>query len=412
MTARASRTTHPSLEESQSNLANLFSMSRDKQPKVQPPPLYGMYEIECVLQKAIFGEVLLVKSLKTGKLFVLKAAEKHLLEQRCAADGCAVFEDYQQELVILDESRGKSHANLLAAAPRENQVPDLSETTCYTCLPFLEGGELFAKVEEIGAFGDTVRAKQLSRGIAEGLSHLHNVLGYAHNDISLENVLLAADGSPVICDFGLALRIGEAWNPMRRFSGKLQYQAPEIYQGTVKQVSAAADVYSLGVTIFVLITGIPPFERPDEVRDMRFSYVQQGRMADLLQLWQQDISISAVELLTGMLAADPSKRLTMAQVLDHPWMVSSSIDYAQEEQNASHPMGICAGQTLQSESRAHKSSGKCLVTNHSSSPCSVFSFDDAYRKHKGVQDEKSGHKVVQHLEVDAVTSDFMFTIEV
>jgi len=371
----------------ESNLSERFLMSFKETQHSASAPLHGMwnrYEVECVLQKAIFGEVLLVKSLWTEqpKQWVLKVAQKALLKRGVAADGCQVFEDYEQEISILSASREDPHPNLLAAAPAGNQVPD-DLSTCYTCLPYLKGGELFALIERDGALGDNLEAKQMSRGIAEGIQHLHRELGFSHNDISLENVLLTSVGRPVVCDFGLALPLGEAWDPMRRFSGKLQYQAPEVFLGTVRHASAAADIFSLGVTIFVLITGIPPFEAPDAASDLRFSYIQNCRMRELLDLWQQEVSAEAVEMLTGMLVADPRKRMTMEEVLAHPWMRGGlPLPTPQETQN----IDICAGETI----RRKIPSSQCTRedgmgdTNASDclSPSSVFSFETAFRRHR------------------------------
>jgi len=372
--------------ESQPN-PELFLMCDIKQKRSAPMQLGGIYVIERVLQKAIFGEVLLVKSSSTGKAFVLKAASKALLHRRYSAGGSNVFEDYRRELTVLDASRGNPHPNLLATAPLAQQLPDRSSTIQYTTLPYLHGGELFARVDEDGAMGDTLETRQLCRGIAEGLNHLHSKLQYSHNDVSLENILLTSKGLPVVCDFGLALPIGAPWDPKRCMSGKMQYQAPEIYECTQKHASSAADIYSLGVTMFVLLTGIPPFDLPDQRQDQRFKYVQQGHMGQLLDLWQMEVSPGAVNLMSGMLIADPVRRMTMAQVLAHPWMTEGlhSVGAGEElREELTDSMEVCGTETFGIKTPLRERATKCgdSCGNMSSSPSSVFSFERAFKMHE------------------------------
>ena len=206
------------------------------------------------------------------------------------------------------------------------------------------------------------RARDIVSSVARGLIHLHEVIGYAHNDISLENILMEEDlCTPVVCDYGLAQKINSPWNSNKHVSGKLPYQAPEIYSGTATVASPKADVFSLGVTLFVMLTGIPPFELPDPLHDMRYKYMQCGRMSELLKLWGLHISDEAVHLLTGMMFHNPDQRMNMHQVLEHAWFSSSSSS---------------------SKSSLRHVEGEVKISSISSSPSSVFNFDDVYSNKK------------------------------
>jgi serine/threonine protein kinase len=265
--------------------------------------------------------------------------------------------------------RERPHPNLLAIA---NDDIFESEIYRYVPLKYVRGGELFALLNKNGPFRAD-RARDIVSSVAKALMHLHEVIGYAHNDISLENILMEDDmRTPVVCDYGLAQKIGSKWDSNKHVSGKLPYQAPEIYSGTARVASPKADVFSLGVTMFVMLTGIPPFELPDPLHDMRYKYMQCGRMQELLKLWSLRISNEAVHLLTGMMFHNPDQRMTIGQVLDHAWFSTSS-----------KTSTTTTTTTAKSSIRRVEE-----VVAISSSPNSVqFNFDDAYSQKKQMEME-------------------------
>lgn len=311
-------------------------------------------EIRRVLQDAIYGQILHVVVDKTSTELAVKATTKELASSGICLKGTPVFEDHSVELEILRKVRERSHSNLLELAEDRFQLE--TETLRFVGLPFARGGELFSLVKERGSLSEDLCVDILG-GIARGLHHLHECLGFCHNDISLENILLKEDRrTPVICDYGLAQAIGTSWDTNKHISGKLPYQAPEIYSGTAKVASGKGDIFSVGVALFVMLSGIPPFEVPDSLYDMRYKYIQSGKMKNLLKLWRISISDEAVHLLSGMLIHEPSCRMSVRQILDHPW-------------------------TKRGNSEGVLSSSE-LTTTISSSPSSVFNFDSAYTQQK------------------------------
>jgi len=331
--------------------------------------LRNKFHVERVLQKAIFGEILLARSISSkSKRVVLKAVNSKLAKRQVCRRGTRVFESHDVELEILRRVRESPHENLIGLCSEEDQVH--SESFKYTAIPYMEGGELFSRVEEEGALPED-DAKELTFGIAKGLSFLHSEIGFAHNDVSLENVLLNREGSPVLCDYGLAKKIGSRWDAKRSISGKLPYQPPEIYFGTATESSGQADVFSLGVTAFVLLCGIPPFDVPDPNVDQRYAYIQMGKMGELLTLWGKNVHPEAIDLMTSMLKHDPADRASIEEVLNHPWFADN------EDEMDVDPIDVV--------------SIPITLTPTSSSPCaknaspdSVFSFERAYRAHVGL----------------------------
>jgi len=374
--------------------------------------LRGKYEVQRCLQKALFGTVLLVSVQKPDDFVVMKAVSKDLSSRNICCDGTQVFEDHSVELEVLRKARASPHPNVLALCPERYQME--SARTRYTALPYLAGGELFEVVEAGGAVHADA-ARELICGLAQGLDHLHRVLGFVHNDVSLENVLLSADGRPVVCDYGLASVVGAKWDSARRISGKLPYQAPEIYFGTARTSEAKGDVFSLGVSLFVLLTGIPPFDLPDPVVDQRYNYIQLGRMGELLDLWGKSVPAEAVDLLTRMLAHDPRQRISMPEVLSHPWirlaantkgvspaaaqpcaLVSMeeedcyyhddddfvfNMDMELEDGREQAPPSDAQVRQSAPVTTPAKSRSGSGMTNSTASPDSVFSFEEAYHKH-------------------------------
>ncbi|KAE9075734.1 hypothetical protein PF010_g24187 [Phytophthora fragariae] len=147
--------------------------------------------------------------------------------------------------------------------------------------------------------------------VAAGLAFVHKH-GIAHRDISLENIMLHR-GHCKIGDFGLATRARRASG---RRVGKEYYMAPEIVAGETYDPKAA-DVWSLGIVLFMMLTGSPLVSLAS-TSVKSFRTLKQAGITVVMQAWGvTSVSDTAVHLLSGMLEIDPQKRLTVAQVLEH-----------------------------------------------------------------------------------------------
>ena len=124
----------------------------------------------------------------------------------------------------------------------------------YAVLEYAPDGELFAAVEKNGAMTEPL-AKSVAWQVLAGLNFLHRC-GIAHRDMSLENALVSGDTVKII-DFGLCCPLqpmGDAARLVRGSVGKRFYMAPEVWAGQRPYDPAAADVWSAGVMLFILVT--------------------------------------------------------------------------------------------------------------------------------------------------------------
>src|SRR5438132_9531600 len=129
--------------------------------------------------------------------------------------------------------------------------------TPYMIVEYIPGGSLAAKMNQ--SRPDQPSALRYLRGIAAGLDYAHGH-GVVHRDVKPANVLLTADDTPVLADFGLAkLLQGSSLKSMTGVTtGTPAYMAPE--QVTGSQVGPAADRYSLATIAYEMLTGVIPFD--------------------------------------------------------------------------------------------------------------------------------------------------------
>lgn len=148
------------------------------------------------------------------------------------------------------------------------------------------------------------RAGTIALGIAEGLAVAHRK-GIVHRDLKPDNVMLTHAGIPKIADFGLAKRLhGRTYYELPgTLAGTPHYMAPEIFAG--ENATPASDVYALGVTLFVMLTGQTPFSRPSF---LELASAVQHDVPPNLRAMRPDVPLEMCECVARMMEKSPGNR--------------------------------------------------------------------------------------------------------
>uniref|UniRef100_A0A7S1B3D7 Protein kinase domain-containing protein n=1 Tax=Corethron hystrix TaxID=216773 RepID=A0A7S1B3D7_9STRA len=228
-------------------------------------------------------------------------------------------------------------------SPPHHNVLSQIETLCdddylYSIMPYCSGGDLFDRVSQDERFTDP-QARYWFRQLLQGLLHLQST-GVSHRDLSLENFLL--DGKRgVIMDFDLAVRVPYSCPydtgpvdhthgslrlllPPMGSVGKWKYMAPEIKDNAGPFDGFAVDLWSVGVILFTMLAGIPPFQFAS-LEDPLFRLISGGYLRVLVEEWKLNFSAEAIDLLQGMFKLRPKDRLTLQEVMEHPWVTNGEV---------------------------------------------------------------------------------------
>jgi eukaryotic-like serine/threonine-protein kinase len=230
--------------------AHLEEDSQTERSLVRLPQIIG-YEVECVLGQGGMGVVYKARHLKLNRAVAIKMLPG------------GTYAGPHELARFLGEAKavaGLRHANIV-------QVHDVGDVEGwpYFTMEFLEGGNL---AQEIA--GQPQPGRQASEIVAAlaGAIQVAHQNGIIHRDLKPANILLTADGTPKISDFGLARRFEN--NEHLTFSGTRMgtpsYMAPEQALGKRGLIGPAVDIYSLGAVLYEMLTGRPPF-RAETARD-------------------------------------------------------------------------------------------------------------------------------------------------
>lgn len=145
--------------------------------------------------------------------------------------------------------------------------------------------------------------------IVSGIEYCHHYR-IVHRDLKPENLLLDSDNNIKIADFGLS-NVAHDGDFLRTSCGSPNYAAPEVISGNL-YAGPEVDVWSCGVILYALLCGTLPFD--DESIPNLFKKIKSGMYS-----LPSHLSQSSRELILRMLVVDPIKRITIAEVRQHPW---------------------------------------------------------------------------------------------
>ncbi len=255
------------------------------------------FDLLKVLGRGSFGKVMQVRHKTTGEIFAMKILRKAAIAQRNQVDHT------KAERRILE---ALNHPFLMKL-----RYAFQSKEKLYFVLDYLQGGELFFHLKTVRRFSEQV-AKIYVAEIALALGHLHS-LGFVYRDLKPENILLDPSGHLCLTDFGLSKDV-EVGDKAHTFCGTPEYLAPEIVAGLGHD--KAVDWWSLGILLYELTVGIPPFYDANP-NDM-YNKIQRGVLRFPPFLTEQCKS-----LIVGLLSRAPELRLgsknDVEDIKSHPY---------------------------------------------------------------------------------------------
>ncbi|KAL8765697.1 MAG: hypothetical protein Q9209_007304 [Squamulea sp. 1 TL-2023] len=247
-----------------------------------------------------YGQVKLARYNKTSKKVVLKyVTKKRILVDTWTRD--RRLGTVPLEIHVLDYLRkdGLKHSNIVEMIGFfEDDINYYIEMVPHG----LPGMDLFDYIEMRSTM-DEAECRNIFLQVVAALHHLHTKALVVHRDIKDENIILDGENRVKVIDFGSAAYIKNG--PFDVFVGTIDYAAPEVLQGKSYR-GKEQDVWALGILLYTLIYKENPFYSIDEIMDheLRIPWV---------------MSEPSIDLIKAMLNRDVDQRLTISQVMEHPW---------------------------------------------------------------------------------------------
>mmetsp|Transcript_81466 Transcript_81466/g.174474 ORF Transcript_81466/g.174474 Transcript_81466/m.174474 type:complete len:763 (-) Transcript_81466:99-2387(-) len=293
-----------SLERARSAASNAAATSARYHDLAGSNCLEDNYEVEAttVLGSGLCGDVVLAKGRIDGRRYALKTISKKDIPTTMA----------HQLSVEVEIYLGLDHPNI--ARLRDVYVSDMQVHLLSECC---SGGELYGALQRCGRFQEA-DASDAARQMLRAVAYLHSS-GIVHRDLKLENFLYesTAKGAPLkLIDFGLA----KAWDPavsapMTEACGSSMYVAPEVLRK--RGYTNKCDIWSLGVIVFMLLSGYPPFHGSD--RSLHAAIIAGEADWSHKSRWR-NVSEAAVEFVRLLFTKQPDRRPSASRAFRHSWL--------------------------------------------------------------------------------------------
>ncbi|CAD8137365.1 unnamed protein product [Paramecium octaurelia] len=281
--------------------------------KMNQTGFHQYFKVYKKIGKGSFASVYLAQRIEDGTKMAVKAFCKN-----------AVYKEENGKEGLINEiqiMRILDHPNLM-------KLYEVYETknSIYMCLELLEGDQLYGLFKMKRSFS-AQQIHSIMKGLLEGLNYIHS-MGIMHRDLKLENILFKEPDnydSVVIADFGLATKVDQ--KPfLYTKCGTPGFVAPEVINLKDEQLcyGSVCDMYSLGVILYILITGQPVFKGKSYNTIVRRN---REAIVDFQTEKLNQVSDNQRSLLIKMLQADPELRITSKQALMHEYFCA----YYEEE---------------------------------------------------------------------------------
>lgn len=253
-------------------------------------------EMDNCIGKGSFGEVFKVNMNSTGKTYAIKVLDKlKLIDNQ-------QIERLNREIEIMYKV---NHPHIIKLI---NHFED--DKKIYLVMPFMQKGQLYKHLKAQMRFDERTACQYILETI-EAVSYLHSFHPrIVHRDIKPENILLDQNFRIQLSDMGIADYLDENTGSCNLICGSPEYMAPEIHKGL--NYDYRVDIWAIGVLIFELIAGYPPFSGSDyseialNIKKVRIN-------------WSNDFPPLAKNLVSKILKLDPLERLSLDDIKKHAW---------------------------------------------------------------------------------------------
>ncbi|XP_016423132.1 SNF-related serine/threonine-protein kinase-like [Sinocyclocheilus rhinocerous] len=256
----------------------------------------GLYDMNKTLGRGHFAVVKLARHVFTGEKVAVKVIDKTKLDT--VATGHLFQEVRCMKLV--------QHPNIV----RLYEVID-TQTKLYLILELGDGGDMFDYIMKHEEGLTEELAKKYFAQIVHAISYCHR-LHVVHRDLKPENVVFfEKQGLVKLTDFGFSNKF-QPGKKLTTSCGSLAYSAPEILLGD-EYDAPAVDIWSLGVILFMLVCGQPPFQEANDSETLTM-------IMDCKYTVPAHVSNACKDLINRMLQRDPKRRASLEEIESHAWL--------------------------------------------------------------------------------------------
>lgn len=276
-------------------------------------PTIFEYEFIKPIGRGAQAEVFEVHNTDTAIIYAAKVYDKAFLYRTCLGDQEPPIQKIAKEISIMSNLR---HPNTIGLV----EVLDDDITNSIIIIQdFATNGPLLPQQIKTKPFTEE-KAKDVFFQIACGVDYIHSH-NIAHRDIKPENILTFSDGRVAVGDFSASVILDTSDQMLEDTDGTPAYYSPEQCTGQPYRAKPA-DIWQCGVTLYVLLMGHLPFYSTSEDGFFlsQFFKIAQMIINDPI-VFDENINLSdnAKDLILKCMEKDPSKRITVEQILEHPW---------------------------------------------------------------------------------------------
>ncbi|KAL2587892.1 hypothetical protein GLYMA_13G166100v4 [Glycine max] len=255
----------------------------------------GKYEVGRTIGEGTFAKVKFARNSETGDSVAIKIMAKTTILQH------RMVEQIKREISIMKIVRNPNIVRLHEVLA--------SQTRIYIILEFVMGGELYDKIVQQGKLSEN-ESRRYFQQLIDTVDHCHRK-GVYHRDLKPENLLLDAYGNLKVSDFGLSALTKQGVDLLHTTCGTPNYVAPEVLSNRGYD-GAAADVWSCGVILYVLMAGYLPFEEAD----LPTLYRRINAAEFVCPFW---FSADTKSFIQKILDPNPKTRVKIEEIRKEPW---------------------------------------------------------------------------------------------